>query len=80
MGFPFLAGFITKTWIKYDIPFESKAYLYNSILAHFNCLCRLIFDRVVSLSKTKFNQLRLLIWQIALNDLFQSQKLLLICL
>ena len=48
MGFPFLAGFITKNWIKYDIPYEAKIIYTTAALLTSTVYARLIFDRIKS--------------------------------
>lgn len=46
MGFPLLAGFITKNWIKYDIPYEAKIIYTTAALLTSTVYARLIFERV----------------------------------
>ena len=46
MGFPLLAGFITKNWIKYDIPYEAKIIYTTAALLTSTVYARLIFERI----------------------------------
>ena len=46
MGFPFLAGFITKNWVKYDLPFEAQLIYTTASLLTSTVYARLIFDRI----------------------------------
>ena len=46
MGFPFLAGFITKNWVKYDLPFGAQLIYTTASLLTSTVYARLIFDRI----------------------------------
>ena len=46
MGFPFLAGFVTKNWVKYDLPFEAQLIYTTASLLTSTVYARLIFDRI----------------------------------
>ena len=75
MGFPFLAGFITKTWIKYDLPFEARLIYTTASLLTSTVYARLIFDRVsVFIKRQNLNQDTPFDLEIALNDLFSKPK------
>ena len=75
MGFPFLAGFITKTWIKYDLPFEARLIYTTASLLTSTVYARLIFDRVsVFIKRQNLNQGTPFDLAIALNDLFSKPK------
>ena len=75
MGFPFLAGFITKTWIKYDLPFEARLIYTTASLLTSTVYARLIFDRVSVFSKRQnLNKDTPFDLEIALNDLFSKPK------
>ena len=75
MGFPFLAGFTTKTWIKYDLPFEAKLIYTTASLLTSTVYARLIFDRVsVFIKRQNLNQSTPFDLAIALNDLFSKPK------
>ena len=75
MGFPFLAGFITKTWIKYDIPFEARLIYTTASLLTSTVYARLIFDRVsVFIKRQNLNQDTPFDLEIALNDFFSKPK------
>ena len=51
MGFPLLAGFITKNWVKYDIPYEAKIIFATTTLLTSTVYARLIFDRLATFIK-----------------------------
>ena len=51
MGFPLLAGFTTKNWIKYDIPYEAKIIFATTTLLTSTVYARLIFERVSNFVK-----------------------------
>jgi multicomponent Na+:H+ antiporter subunit D len=75
MGFPFLAGFITKSWIKYDIPFEAKLIYTTASLLTSTVYARLIFDRVnVFIKRQNSNQFKQFNFLVFLNDLFTKPK------
>ena len=75
MGFPFLAGFITKTWIKYDLPFEARLIYTTASLLTSTVYARLIFDRVsVFIKRQNLNQDTPFDLEVALNDLFSKPK------
>ena len=75
MGFPFLAGFITKTWIKYDIPFGARLIYTTASLLTSTVYARLIFDRIsVFIKRQNFNQSTPFDLANALNDLFAKPK------
>ena len=75
MGFPFLAGFITKTWIKYDLPFEARLIYTTASLLTSTVYARLIFDRVnVFIKRQNLNKDTPFDLEIALNDLFSKPK------
>ena len=46
MGFPFLTGFVTKSWVKTDLPYEAKIIYSTAALLTSTVYARLIFDRV----------------------------------
>ena len=46
MGFPYLSGFITKNWVKTDLPYEAKIIYTTASLLTSTVYARLIFDRV----------------------------------
>ena len=46
MGFPFLTGFVTKSWVKTDLPYEAKIIYSTAALLTATVYARLIFDRV----------------------------------
>ena len=45
MGFPFLSGFVTKNWVKTDLPYEAKIIYTTAALLTSTVYARLIFDR-----------------------------------
>ncbi len=45
MGFPFLTGFVTKNWVKTDLPYEAKIIYTTAALLTSTVYARLIFDR-----------------------------------
>tara|TARA_E500000178_G_scaffold281698_1_gene282054 strand:- start:221 stop:697 length:477 start_codon:yes stop_codon:yes gene_type:complete len=45
MGFPFLTGFVTKNWVKSDLPYEAKIIYTTATLLTSTVYARLIFDR-----------------------------------
>ena len=49
MGFPFLAGFITKAWIKNDLVDTAKIIFTTSALLTSTVYARLIFERIQNL-------------------------------
>ena len=51
MGFPLLAGFTTKNWVKYDIPYEAKIIFATTTLLTSTVYARLIFERVSNFYK-----------------------------
>lgn len=65
MGFPLLAGFITKNLLKYDLPYQADIIFTTSALLTSTVYARLIYDRLVAykhhlklfpFSKTQFFQ------------------------
>lgn len=65
MGFPLLAGFITKNLLKYDLPYQADIIFTTSALLTSTVYARLIYDRIVAykhhlklfpFSKTQFFQ------------------------
>lgn len=46
MGLPFLSGFITKNWVKADLPHEAKIIYTTTALLTSTVYARLIFDRL----------------------------------
>ena len=52
MGFPFLTGFITKNWVKADLPYEAKIIYTTAALLTSTVYARLIFDRVSTYIRT----------------------------
>ena len=54
MGFPLLAGFITKNWIKYDIPYEAKIIYTTAALLTSTVYARLIFERVLNFVRQSY--------------------------
>ena len=46
MGFPFLTGFVTKNWIKIDLPYEAKIIYNTAALLTATVYARVVFDRV----------------------------------
>jgi multicomponent Na+:H+ antiporter subunit D len=51
MGLPFTAGFITKTWLKGDIPIEARLITSTSTLLTATVYARLIWSRVTKYKK-----------------------------
>ena len=45
MGFPFLTGFVTKNWVKSDLPYEAKIIYTTAALLTSTVYARLIYDR-----------------------------------
>ena len=75
MGFPFLAGFTTKTWIKYDLPFEAKLIYTTASLLTSTVYARLIFDRVnVFINRQNSRQHKPFDFLVTLNDLLSKPK------
>ncbi len=76
MGFPFLAGFITKNWIKYDIPYEAKIIYTTAALLTSTVYARLIFDRIKDFIRQPYARLVLNLPRASknLSDLFSSSK------
>ena len=75
MGFPFLAGFTTKTWIKYDLPFEAKLIYTTASLLTSTVYARLIFDRVnVFIKRQNLSHSNSFDFAVTLNDLFSKPK------
>ena len=75
MGFPFLAGFTTKTWIKYDLPFEAKLIYTTASLLTSTVYARLIFDRVnVFIKRQNSSQHKPFDFVVTLNDLLSKPK------
>ena len=48
MGFPFLSGFVTKNWVKTDLPYEAKIIYTTAALLTSTVYARLIFDRTLN--------------------------------
>ena len=48
MGFPFLSGFVTKNWVKTDLPYEAKIIYTTAALLTSTVYARLIFDRALN--------------------------------
>ena len=46
MGFPLLSGFITKNWVKSDLPYEAKIIYTTTALLTSTVYARLIFERL----------------------------------
>jgi len=76
MGFPFLAGFITKNWIKYDIPYEAKIIYTTAALLTSTVYARLIFDRIKDFIRQPYARLVLNLPRASknLSDLFSSSQ------
>lgn len=45
MGFPLLSGFVTKNWVRMDLPYEAKIIYSTAALLTSTVYARLIFDR-----------------------------------
>ena len=45
MGFPYLTGFVTKSWVKTDLPYEAQIIYSTAALLTSTVYARLIFDR-----------------------------------
>ena len=52
MGFPFLSGFITKNWVKADLPYEAKIIYTTAALLTSTVYARLIFSRISTYLRT----------------------------
>jgi multicomponent Na+:H+ antiporter subunit D len=55
MGLPFTAGFVTKTWLKGDIPIEARLITSTSTLLTATVYARLIWSRVAKYKKKYIN-------------------------
>jgi len=76
MGFPFLAGFITKNWIKYDIPYEAKIIYTTAALLTSTVYARLIFDRIKNFIRQPYARSIMTLSRASKNisDLFSSSQ------
>ena len=77
MGFPLLSGFVTKNWVKGDLPYEAKIIYSTAALLTSTVYARLIFDRVSHFVKHIHFKASIRVSQLSRNliDLMSSPRL-----
>jgi multicomponent Na+:H+ antiporter subunit D len=77
MGFPYLSGFITKNWVKTDLPYEAKIIYTTAALLTSTVYARLIFDRVSNFIDHQQPQTVLALRRISrnVNDVLSTPRL-----